>query len=201
MPAFTHFPWPKSYLYSMRSFARFLLKLFGWQVVNGVPPNLKKYVVAVAPHTSWKDFVLGLLVRAEMGRNIYYLAKKELFDNPIGFIFWWTGGRPVDRKIKTGLVDQVIQLFNDHEEFAIAIAPEGTRKKVQNFRTGFYHIARGAKIPIIPCLLDYHKKEVRFLSPFYPTDDIEADLDLLWGFFQNVKGAIAERGISDTRDQ
>src|SRR5687767_9799318 len=155
----------------MKSFARFILNLFGWRIVNGVPADLKKYVVAVAPHTSWKDFVLGLLVRTAMGRDIYYLAKKELFDNPFGFFFWWTGGRPVDRKIKTGLVDQVIRLFNEQKEFAIAIAPEGTRKKVQNFRTGFYHIARGAGIPIIPCLFDYHTKEVRFLDPFYPTVD------------------------------
>ena len=71
---------------------------------------------------------------------------------------------------------------------------------MQNFRTGFYHIARGAGIPIIPCLFDYYNKEVRFLHPFYPTDQSEEDLDVLWGFFQNVKGANVTRGISDKRE-
>ena len=183
----------------MSLIARFILRVFGWRLVNGIPPNLKKYVVAVAPHTSWKDFLLGLLVRAALGRKIYYLGKKELFDGPFGFFFWWTGGRPVDRKIKTGLVDQVVKLFNGSEEFAIAVAPEGTRQKVQNFRTGFYYIAKKAGVPIIPCLLDYEHKQARFLPPFYPTADAEKDMDTLWHFYENVKGANAERSISGKR--
>lgn len=183
----------------MSFIARFFLRLLGWRLVNGIPSGLKKYVVAVAPHTSWKDFLLGLLVRAALGRKIYYLGKKELFDSPFGFFFWWTGGRPVDRKIKTGLVDQVVKLFNGSEEFAIAVAPEGTRQKVQNFRTGFYYIARKAGVPIVPCLLDYEHKQARFLPPFYPTTDAEKDLDTIWDYYQNVKGAKPERSISGKR--
>lgn len=183
----------------MKSPATLLLRIFGWKVYNAIPTDLKKFVVAVAPHTSWKDFFLGMVTRATLGRKIYYLGKKELFDSPVGFFFWWTGGRPVDRKGKTGLVDQVAKLFKGSEEFSIAIAPEGTRKKVQNFKSGFYYIARAAGVPIIPCLFDYEHKEVRFLKPFYLTDNAEKDLDTLWNFFDGVKGAKVEGSISGKR--
>src|SRR5687768_4761688 len=172
----------------MRPIAIFILRMFGWRLINGIPPDLKKYVVIVAPHTSWKDFFLGLMIRVALGRKIYYLAKRELFDSLFGFFFWWTGGRPVDRKNKTGLVDQVVKLFNGSDEFAIAVAPEGTRQKVQNFRSGFYYIAREAKVPIIPCLLDYENKQARFLAPFYPGSDAKKDLDYLWSLYDGVKG-------------
>jgi len=185
----------------MKHLSRYILKVFGWKLINGIPPDLKKYVVAVAPHTSWKDFFLGLVVRSALGRKIYYLGKKELFDSPFGFFFWWTGGKPVDRKNKTGLVDQVVKFFNGSDQFAIAVAPEGTRKKVQNFKTGFYYIARKAGVPIIACLFDYEHKEVRFLKPFYPTDDAEKDLDAIWDFFIGVKGAKAEGSITGKRMQ
>lgn len=183
----------------MKHVSQLLLNILGWKIINEIPPGLKKYVVAVAPHTSWKDFFLGLFVRSAMNRKIYYLGKKELFDSPFGFFFWWTGGRPVDRKQKTGLVDQVVKLFDDSEEFAIAVAPEGTRKQVQNFKTGFYFIAQKAKVPIIPCLFDYEHKTVHFLKPFYTTTDSEKDLNMLWSFFEGVKGAKAEGSISGDR--
>ena len=183
----------------MKWLAHLLLKIFGWKVIGGIPPHLKKFVVAVAPHTSWKDFFLGIAVRATLMRRIYYLAKKELFDSPFGFFFWWTGGRPVDRKNKTGLVEQVVKLFNGSEEFAIAVAPEGTRKKVQNFKTGFYYIARAAGIPIIPCQFDYEAKEARFLAPFYLTSDAEKDLDALWLLFDGIRGAKDEGSITGPR--
>lgn len=173
----------------------------GWKLINGIPPDLKKYVVAVGPHTSWKDFFLGLITRAALGRRIYYMAKKELFDSPFGFFFRWTGGKPVDRKQKTGMVDQVANLFNTHDEFAIAIAPEGTRRRVQNFKSGFYYMALKASVPIVACLFDYENKIVRFLPPFYPTDDVEHDLDVLWSYFDGIKGANPERGIFGKRER
>lgn len=183
----------------MKWLSRLLLRIMGWRLINEIPLSLKKYVVAVAPHTSWKDFPLGLFVRSALGRQIFYLGKKELFESPFGFFFWWTGGRPVDRKHKTGLVDQVVKLFAGSQEFAIAIAPEGTRKKVSDLKTGFYFIAKAADVPIIPCLLDYEKKTVRFLKPIYLTEDREKDMDTIWGFFEGVKGAKAELSISGVR--
>src|SRR5678815_1583470 len=142
----------------MHMISRWILKLFGWRIINEMPGGLKKYIVAVAPHTSWKDFFLGLLVRSAIDLKIYYLGKQELFDSPIGFFFRWTGGKPVDRKQNTGLVDQVVALFNQQDEFAIAIAPEGTRKKVSDLKTGFYYMAMKSNVPIVPCLFDYEHK-------------------------------------------
>lgn len=184
----------------MKFLSRLLLKLLGWRLIVDIPPELKKYIVAVAPHTSWKDFPLGLLVRSAMDRRIYYLGKKELFDSPIGFLFRWTGGKPVDRKQSSGLVQQVAQHFAENETFAIALAPEGTRKKVSNLKSGFYFMAREARVPVIPCLFDYGNKTVHFIEPFMPTDDVEKDLDTLWEIFRDVKGAVPQYAISGERE-
>jgi len=183
----------------MHKFSSWILKLFGWRIINDIPPDLKKFIVAVAPHTSWKDFFLGLFVRSAIGLKAHYLAKRELFDSPIGFFIRWTGGKPVDRKQSTGLVDQVASLFNSHDQFAIALAPEGTRKKVSDLKTGFYYMARKANVPIIPCTFDYEHKTVHFLPPFYTTDDTEKDLDALWNFYRGVKGANPEYSIAGSR--
>ncbi len=183
----------------MKSLSALLLRLFGWRIVDEIPNDLPKYIVAVAPHTSWKDFPLGLFVRSALGRNIAYLGKKELFDSPIGFFFRWTGGFPVDRKGKTGLVDQVAELFRTHDTFAIAIAPEGTRKKVSNLKTGFYFMAVKAGVPIIPCTFDFEHKVVHFHSPFYPTGEADKDLDALWALYSSVKGANPEKGPAGVR--
>lgn len=183
----------------MKFLSRFLLKLLGWRLIVEIPPDLKKYIVAVAPHTSWKDFILGLLIRSAMDRRIGYLGKKELFDSPIGFLFRWTGGKPVDRKQNSGLVHQVAQHFADNEEFAIAIAPEGTRKKVSNLKSGFYFMAREANVPIIPCTFDFEHKTVHFMKPFFPTEDAEKDLDTLWAIYRDVKGAVPKYSISGER--
>ena len=183
----------------MKWLSRFLLKILGWRVINEIPSSLYKYVVAVAPHTSWKDFPIGLFVRSSMDRKIYFLGKKELFDSPFGFFFRWTGGVPVDRKHKSGLVDQVAKLFAENNEFAIAIAPEGTRKKVDDLKTGFYYIAKAANVPIIPCTLDFEHKTVHFMKPFYPSSDMEQDMDTIWDFYKGVKGAKPELSITGKR--
>jgi 1-acyl-sn-glycerol-3-phosphate acyltransferase len=185
----------------MKFLSKLILKLLGWRIIVEIPPELKKFVVAVAPHTSWKDFPIGIFVRSAIGRHIYYLGKKELFDGSFGFLFWGTGGRPVDRKHQTGLVDQVAKLFAGSNEFAIAIAPEGTRQKVNDLKSGFYFMARKANVPVIPCLLDYEHKTVHFLKPFYTTADTEKDLDKIWGYFVGVKGAVPALSISGERKQ
>jgi 1-acyl-sn-glycerol-3-phosphate acyltransferase len=179
---------------------KWVLRATGWRIINSIPQDLKKYVIAVAPHTSWKDFCLGLVVRSVIGRKVYYLGKKELFDSPVGFFFHMTGGKPVNRKINTGLVEQVAGFFKTEDEFAIALAPEGTRKKVQHFKTGFYYIARKAEVPIIVCILDYENKEVKFLPPFYTTNDPKKDMDYIWSLFKDVRGARPSRSITGERE-
>lgn len=183
----------------MKVLARGILKVFGWKVIDEIPDDLPKYIVAVAPHTSWKDFFLGLLVRASIDRKISFLGKKELFSFPFGGLLKWMGGIPVDRKQKTGLVDQVAAIFHSKEKFAIAIAPEGTRRKVTDLKSGFYYMAVKAGVPVIPCLFDYKNKVVHFMLPFYTTSDHHKDLDALWAIYSGVEGAVPERGISGPR--
>ena len=176
--------------------SRGILFLAGWRVEGDIPADVRKFVVIAAPHTSGWDFPLGILSRAVLGRNIRFLGKKSLFKPPLGYIMRALGGYPVDRTRRNSLVDQVVEIFDRHEDFSIALAPEGTRSKVNSFKTGFYFIARGAGIPVIPVKFDYASKVIHFGEPFYPTDDMEADLEFLWNYFKGVKGRNPELGIS-----
>ncbi len=175
--------------------ARWILRMTGWQIEGDIPSEIRKYVVIAAPHTSWWDFPLGLLARAALGREIHFIGKKSLFRPPLGWFMRWLGGVPADRSISRNLVDQVVEIFNARDAFAIALAPEGTRAPVRQFRTGFYYIARGAGVPVICATLDYFHKTVTFSTPFYPTDDPAADLKSLWDHFRGVPGKVPEKGI------
>ncbi|MCM5662883.1 1-acyl-sn-glycerol-3-phosphate acyltransferase [Galbibacter mesophilus] len=166
-------------------------KILGWKLV-GEFPNLKKYVIIVVPHTSWHDFYLGVLVRSMVAIEMNYVAKKELFDSPLGWYFKWTGGAPIDRSKNSNTVEAVVKLFNGKEEFRLALSPEGTRKKVKTWKTGFYHIAKGAKVPIVMVAFDYKNKEVRIEPPFYPSDDMKSDFDFMYANFDGVQGKIPE---------
>jgi 1-acyl-sn-glycerol-3-phosphate acyltransferase len=178
-------------------FFKWHLKLTGWKAVNTVPPDLKKFIMVVAPHTSSHDIYMGFAFRSVLKLNhIKFIAKQELFKSPFGFLFRWSGGVPVDRFNKNNFVDQVVEMFNSNESFAIALSPEGTRKKVDRLRTGFYHIAKKANVPIVMLALDFEHKEFRFAPPFYTSDDADADFKHIINFFADVKGKNPELGIS-----
>jgi len=172
----------------IKAFYRFLLNLFGWKVFFYVPSEVKKYIIAVAPHTSNFDFIIGVLVRGSLGLKASFLGKDSLFKFPWGIIFRKTGGIPVDRSKSSNMVDQIAKLITENDEFILAIAPEGTRKKVEKWRSGFYFIALKAKIPIIFATMDWRNHEVRFLDPFYPTGNFEEDLIMIKNFFKGIKG-------------
>lgn len=173
-----------------------LFKLIGWKTEGSFPPGLKKYIVAVAPHTSNWDFVIGVMARSILRlQGAKFLGKSQLFKAPFGWFFRWLGGYPVDRSSSHDLVHQVSELFQQHETFILAIAPEGTRKKVPRLKTGFYYIALQAKVPIIPCGFDFARKVVVVGQPFMPTGDVEADLQALRVFYSKIKGANPELGI------
>lgn len=170
-------------------------KLLGWQVgghYNILQNNLKKAVIIAAPHTSWHDFYIGILVRAVLGIKVNFIGKKELFIFPFGYFFKALGGRPIDRKNKNNKVQAIAQLFKENTTFKMALAPEGTRKKVDKWRTGFYYIAKEAGVPIVMFTLDFEHKKNIFSKPFYPTDDINADFKFMKRFYANVKGKIPE---------
>lgn len=178
-------------------FLKLYLKLAGWKAVNTFPRHIKKGVIIVAPHTSWMDFPICLAFRNQLKiKNGKYLGKEELFKGPFGFFFRWTGGTPVDRFSKQGVVEQVAEKFEKSDRLFIALSPEGTRKRVDNLRTGFYHIAKKAGVPIIMVGLDYSKKELSIADPFYPTDDENEDFKKIIAYFAPLKGKHPDKGLA-----
>lgn len=170
-------------------------RLFGWKIegydINSVP----KAMLVVGPHTSGWDVLVGLMTRGSLGCRIGFMGKHTLFKPPFGFIFRWLGGVPVDRTQKSNLVDTMASYFKNNQEFRIAMAPEGTRQKVDKLKTGFYYIARKAEVPIIMSILDYEHKRVVFSEPFLPSDDVEKELARVWNFFKGIKGYHPELSI------
>ncbi|MDR6968454.1 1-acyl-sn-glycerol-3-phosphate acyltransferase [Flavobacterium arsenatis] len=170
-------------------------KLMVWKIVGEMNPNIKKSIMIVVPHTSWHDFYIGLFARGIIGLEMNYVAKKELFIFPFGAYFRWMGGAPLDRSGGKNIVDSIVSIFKSREVFRLAIAPEGTRKKVTEWKTGFYYIALKAEVPIIPIAFDYGKKQVVLNEPFYPTGNIEADFEILKSFYKDVIGKIPENSF------
>ena len=174
----------------MQSLAKFIyFKLLGWKL-NGQFPKLDQCVVIVIPHTHWLDFFLGLLIRKVIKEEINYIGKKSLFKPPFGWFFRWTGGAPVDRSKSSNTVDNIVQIFKERKVFRLALAPEGTRKKVIQLRTGFYHIAQKANVPIVMVAFDIGKKEIKIGEPFWVTDNQESDFARIHDFYRGVKGKI-----------
>lgn len=178
-----------------RPLYRIIFWITGWRI-EGNFPNLKKYIAAVAPHTSNWDFVIGIMARSLLHlEKAKFLGKDSLFKPPFGWFFRWLGGYPVDRSKKSDMTEQVAGYFHSHDEFILAMAPEGTRKKVEKLRTGFYFIAKKANVPIVPCGFDFEKKKVIIGQPMYPTDDIDQDFALLMNFYRGIQGKNPELGI------
>jgi 1-acyl-sn-glycerol-3-phosphate acyltransferase len=174
-----------------------LFRIFGWKTTGEFPTSLRKYIIAVAPHTSNVDFMIGVAARSILRiHNARFLAKSSLFRPPFGWVFKVIGGYPVDRNKNTDMVGQVVAIFEKEENFILAIAPEGTRKKVTKLKTGFYYIARQANVPIIPCGFDYSKKEVIVGAPFFASENVEKDIEALTDFFRKVRGKNPELGIA-----
>jgi len=174
----------------MKALASFLFyRLLGWKFQGQFPP-VSKCVVIVVPHTHWMDFFIGLMVRKLIGVEINYIGKKSLFEGPFGWFFKWTGGAPVDRGKRSDTVEAVAQLFAERKEFRLALAPEGTRKKVNTWKTGYYYIALAAKVPIVLVAFDYGTKTVRFSEPRYPTGDYETDYASYRRFYEGVVGKV-----------
>ena len=168
-------------------------KLMGWEIKGWFDPAIKKCVIMVMPHTSWHDFYIGLFARGIIGLEMHWVGKKELFRFPFGAYFRWMGGAPLDRSGNKNKVDSIAGIFGKRGLFRMAIAPEGTRKKVSELKTGFYYIALKANVPIIPVAFDYEKKQVNIGAYFYPTGNINKDLHALLPHFKNVKGKYSER--------
>jgi len=174
-------------------------KMMGWKITGTFDETIKKCVLMVLPHTSWHDFYLGIFTRGIVDLEMNFIAKKELFRFPFGYYFRWMGGAPIDRVGSLNKVEAIAKIFENHNEFRLAISPEGTRKKVSELRSGFYYIALKANVPIIPVAFDFGKKEVNVGEAFFPTSNYENDLKILLHHFEGVVGKIPEKGFSSLK--
>ena len=170
------------------------LRVLGWNI-QGSFPKLSKYIVAVVPHTSWIDFFVGLMVRSISGEQINFIGKKELFTPFLGWFFRFLGGTPIDRYGPGGSVESIVKIFRENKKFRIALAPEGTRQKVQKLKTGYYHIAKQLKIPIVPVSFDYRSKKIIIHPNFYTTNDESRDLKKLEILFKGFVGFSKEKSF------
>ena len=149
----------------------------------------------VMPHTSAHDFYLGIFTRGITQLQMNWVGKKELFRFPFGFYFRYMGGEPLDRTGGLNKVDSIASIFERKEIFRLAVAPEGTRKYVDELKTGFYYIALKANVPIVSVAFDFGKKEVKISDPFWATGNYENDMKVILPFYKGVKGRIPERGF------
>ena len=168
-----------------KNICKIIFRVFKWKIL-GKFSKVPKYIIAVAPHTSFYDFFIGILVRNIINEKINFIGKKELFSPLTGWFFRALGGVPVERNSKKDTVSSIVEIFHKRKKFKLAIAPEGTRKKVKKWKTGFYYIALKAKIPIMPVAFDYNNKNVIVHSLFYPTGNIEEDFKNLYKKYKNV---------------
>ena len=157
----------------------------GWQF-SGSLPDIPKFVVSVAPHTSNWDFFVGIAAVFALGLRISFLGKDSIFRGPQGLILRWLGGIPVDRSVSRDRVSEMVEVFGEHARLVVGVTPEGTRKRVTEWKTGFYHVARGAGVPIVPVAFDYAKRTVMLMNPFYPTGDADGDVAKLRALYSGV---------------
>lgn len=172
--------------------SRACLKLSGWRV-SGKMPNTKKMVIIAAPHTSNWDLPFTLFIAFFLRVKIYWMGKDTIFRPPFKKVFKLLGGVPIDRSKSNSIVNQSIEQFMQRDEFALAIPPSGTRAKVTHWKTGFYHIAVGAKVPIVLGFLDY-KRKIGGLGPtIYPTGDLDRDMERIQSFYSGITGKYPEK--------
>jgi 1-acyl-sn-glycerol-3-phosphate acyltransferase len=162
---------------------RFMMGVRGWRV-EGNMPDIPRMVLIVAPHTSNWDFLTGLWVKLAMRMGGRFVGKHTLFRFPLGLFMRWLGGVPVDRTAAAGFVGEAARAVREAERMTLVIAPEGTRRRADKWKSGFYRIAVEAGVPILPVGFDYPRRVIWFAPPFVPTGDYDRDVDLLRGLYR-----------------
>ena len=158
----------------------------GWRI-EGAIPDLPKMVLIVAPHSSNWDFIVGVAAKLAMRLRVKYLGKDSLFRFPLGPIMRYLGGIPVDRSSSNDVVSSIRAEFERNRQLILAIAPEGTRTRVERWKTGFYHIARGAGVPILPVALNWQRRTIQIFEPFATTGDMDNDLARLRSHYDAIR--------------
>lgn len=172
---------------ALRIVSRLVLRMTGWRVL-GPLPDLRKYVVIAAYHTSNWDFVIGICAAFLLKIKAYWIGKDSLFRPPFDRFFSWLGGIPIDRGRNQNTVDRIVQVFGEHRDMIIALAPEGTRKRTRSWKSGFYHIAVGANVPIVMAFIDYPSKSCGIGEVLHPTGDLETDMKRISAFYSRFAG-------------
>ena len=162
---------------------RSVLRLMGWSI-EGELPKLDKFVVIGAHHTSNWDFVIFIAVKFVLRLNARWFGKHTIFRWPFGGLMRLWGGIAIRRGQQGKTVEQAVQAFGDYAQFILVLSPEGTRKKVERWKMGFYHIAQGAGVPIVLGALDYRNRRVVIGPTFWPSGDEAADLREILGFYR-----------------
>lgn len=176
---------------ALRALALAVTKLCGWKIPVQ-SPQVQKAIIVGAPHTSNWDFVLMLAGILIWRLDIRWIAKHTLFEGPFGGLMYWLGGIPINRSESQNFVEQMVQRFNNSDELLVVIAPEGTRKPVEKWKSGFYHMAKGADIPLVLVYLDYQQKEIGIFSIEKASGDAETEIARYQEMYSHKPGKIVE---------
>tara|TARA_B110000503_G_C6993403_1_gene348347 strand:+ start:25 stop:645 length:621 start_codon:yes stop_codon:yes gene_type:complete len=174
-------------IHMIRLLSWLVLKLGGWKVVNAAPAT-GSYLIIAAPHTSNWDFPLGIAMAFHLRLKVYFIGKHTLFEGMAGPIMRWLGGIPLNREVSKNFVDSSIEAYADHENLIFAIAPEGTRASVDRWKTGFYHMAKGAKVPLALAYFDFATRTGGIGKMFDTTGNMAADMQAIATFYSTVIG-------------
>ncbi len=159
------------------------MRVWGWKFLGDLP-DIPKSIVIVAPHTSNWDFPVGLAAMLALDLRAHWFGKDSLFRSPLGWFFRLIDGRPIRRETSEGVVAEVASMLRAEDQVLLALAPEGTRSHVDSWRSGFYHIAVAAGIPIVPAWFDWSRREIGFAPPFTPTGNQAADIAYLRSLYR-----------------
>lgn len=172
---------------TLQSICQQVLRFFNWKIV-GRFANVAKSIVVGAPHTSNWDFFLMLLLKGATGEDLHWIGKDSLFRWPLGGLMKRLGGIPVNRRASSNFVDQMVEKFGEYERIKIAISPEGTRGKTKNWKTGFYYMAVGAKVPIQLVSIDYAIRTLEIGPLLWPTGELQQDFEAIRNFYTGKAG-------------
>jgi len=168
-----------------RGFFSACLRIAGWRI-EGELPNTGKLVVVAAPHTSNWDFVVGIACVFVLGIEFHWMGKHTLFRPPFGGVMRWLGGLAIDRTAAHGAVEQVAEEFDKRMQLLLVVTPEGTRSKVERWKTGFWHIARRAEVPILLAGIDYGRKRLLFGPLMHPGESLEDDMATIQAHYRGM---------------
>ena len=173
-----------------------VLGLFGWRAVGKVPKDIRKYVIIAAPHTSYWDFPMFLLVVLALRLNLNVFIKHTLFIGPIGWFLSYCGGVPIDRRAAGARVRQTVQEYENNDDMVLLITPEGTRSAQASWKTGFYHIASEAKVPVAVAFVDTAERRAGIDHFITPSGDIDKQMAEIKEFYDTKRGIRPENYIS-----